>query len=114
MGEQVLPHGSVDSWLTWQTAEHLTAASLARTPPASKPNASPVPLEDARKADTSPAPPAVVKGDRSKSTFMEDEAIPEAFRAKLQDCEWLRRDDTPDAYAEIDTDFRSGYDRGHM
>ena len=36
------------------------------------------------------------KGDRGKSTFQEDESLPVAFRAKLQDY------------------FRSGYDRGHM
>ncbi|KAJ4488340.1 hypothetical protein J3R30DRAFT_3654615 [Lentinula aciculospora] len=35
-------------------------------------------------------------GDRSKSTFMEDETIPVPFRARLADY------------------FRSGYDRGHM
>lgn len=63
-----------------QTAEHLTAQSLARAPP----NANPVPLEAARAADTAP----VVKGDRSKSTFMEDAGVPELFRAKLQDCEF--------------------------
>ncbi|ORX38537.1 hypothetical protein BD324DRAFT_577661 [Kockovaella imperatae] len=74
------------------TAEHLTAASLARTPPKNAPGAKPVPLEDARAADTLPAP----KADRSKSVFMEDEGIPEIFRAKLQDY------------------LRSGYDRGHM
>ncbi|KAI9637460.1 uncharacterized protein MKK02DRAFT_23974 [Dioszegia hungarica] len=74
------------------TAEHLTAASLSRTAPASAPNANPIPLETARAADTAP----VVKGDRSKSTFMEDADVPEAFRARLQDY------------------FKSGYDRGHM
>jgi endonuclease G len=36
------------------------------------------------------------KGDREKSTFREDESLPVAFRATLQDY------------------FRSGYDRGHM
>jgi hypothetical protein len=36
------------------------------------------------------------RGDREKSTFQEDESLPVAFRAKLQDY------------------FRSGYDRGHM
>lgn len=35
-------------------------------------------------------------GDRSKSTFKEDEAIPLPFRALLKDY------------------FRSGYDRGHL
>ncbi|GFZ49525.1 Nuclease [Saitozyma sp. JCM 24511] len=77
------------------TAEHLTAASLSRTPPPSAPGVTPVPLESARKADTDPLPP-VARGDRSRSVFMEDEGIPEMFRAKLQDY------------------FRSGYDRGHM
>lgn len=67
------------------TAEHLTAASLSRTPPASAPNATPIPLETARAADTSPV---VIKGDRSKSTFMEDGDIPELFRARLQDCKF--------------------------
>jgi endonuclease G len=62
-----------------QTAEHLTAQSLSRTPPPSAPGAHPVPLETARAADT-------VKADRSKSTFMEDNEIPEVFRAKLNDC----------------------------
>ncbi|ORY35593.1 nuclease [Naematelia encephala] len=76
------------------TAEHLTAASLARTPSPSSPNTQPVPLDAARAADTTPDPP--VKADRSRSTFMEDETIPELFRAKLADY------------------FRSGYDRGHM
>ena len=65
------------------TAEHLTAASLARTPPASSSSQS-IPLADARAADTSPTPGA--RGDRTKSTFMEDEEVPEPFRAKLQDC----------------------------
>lgn len=36
------------------------------------------------------------KGDRSRSTFTEDVAVPLPFRARLQDY------------------FRSGYDRGHM
>ncbi|EIW67252.1 hypothetical protein TREMEDRAFT_69745 [Tremella mesenterica DSM 1558] len=75
------------------TAEHLTAASLAKTPPPNL-NVSPVPLETARAADTQPGP--VVKGDRSKSVFMEDVGIPEMFRAKLSDY------------------LKSGYDRGHM
>lgn len=35
-------------------------------------------------------------GDRSKSTFVEDDSVPAPFRARLQDY------------------FRSGYDRGHM
>jgi hypothetical protein len=69
-----------------QTAEHLTAASLARTPPVSNPGITPVPLETAREADTSALP---VKVDRSKSTFMEDDTIPELFRARLQDCECI-------------------------
>ncbi|WWC93795.1 hypothetical protein V866_000631 [Kwoniella sp. B9012] len=81
------------------TAEHLTATSLAKTPPPSAPNTQPVPLDQARKADTLPTAngeKVVVKGDRSKSVFMEDEGVPELFRAKLQDY------------------FKSGYDRGHM
>ncbi|KAK6330150.1 nuclease [Orbilia blumenaviensis] len=36
------------------------------------------------------------KGDRKNSVFLEDQAVPEIFRAKLKDY------------------FRSGYDRGHM
>lgn len=76
------------------TAEHLTATSLSRIPPPSAANTAPVPLESARGADTSQRP--VVKGDRSKSVFMEDEVVPDIFRAKLQDY------------------FKSGYDRGHM
>jgi endonuclease G len=43
------------------------------------PGAHPVPLEEARAADT-------VKADRTKSTFMEDADVPEMFRAKLNDC----------------------------
>jgi endonuclease G, mitochondrial len=54
-----------------QTAEHLTLKSF---PPRDDPN----------------------RGDRSKSIFKEDESIPSAFRALLDDY------------------FRSGYDRGHM
>ncbi|KAI0340674.1 hypothetical protein BDW22DRAFT_391884 [Trametopsis cervina] len=57
------------------TAEHLTLASLGKSP-----------LE----------PRAGEAGDRSKSTFIEDEDIPTQFRAKLSDY------------------LRSGYDRGHM
>jgi endonuclease G len=71
------------------TAEHLTAESLRRTPSAA--GVKPVPLDQARAADTVPE-----KVDRSKSTFQEDDSIPELFRAKLSDY------------------FRSGYDRGHM
>ena len=69
-----------------QTAEHLTTASLTRTPPPQKPDARPVPLETARAADTQPQ---ASRGDRAKSVFMEDEGIPEMFRARLQDCEYL-------------------------
>ncbi|KAL7422771.1 nuclease [Cryptotrichosporon argae] len=76
------------------TAEHLTAASLARTPAPNTP--APVPLDRARAADAGPQEPVVFKGDRSKSVFKEDDGIPEMFRAKLADY------------------FRSGYDRGHM
>ncbi|KAL1837841.1 hypothetical protein VTK73DRAFT_4533 [Phialemonium thermophilum] len=43
-----------------------------------------------------PASLAVRDGDRKHSVFLEDEAVPEKFRAKLQDY------------------FRSGYDRGHQ
>ncbi|KAE9407051.1 DNA/RNA non-specific endonuclease [Gymnopus androsaceus JB14] len=57
------------------TAEHLTLASLGKSSLVGPPDES---------------------GDRSKSNFMEDEAIPAPFRARLQDY------------------FRSGYDRGHM
>jgi endonuclease G len=81
----------------------LTAASLSRTPPASAPNANPVPLETARAADTQP----VVKGDRSKSVFMEDGDVPEFFRARLQDCKYRSK-------IGLMKDFKSGYDRGHM
>ncbi|KZT22692.1 hypothetical protein NEOLEDRAFT_1137723 [Neolentinus lepideus HHB14362 ss-1] len=59
------------------TAEHLTLAKLGKSlldPPSS----------------------ASETGDRSNSTFTEDESIPAMFRAKLKDY------------------FRSGYDRGHM
>ncbi|KZV62624.1 hypothetical protein PENSPDRAFT_591140 [Peniophora sp. CONT] len=58
------------------TAEHLTLASLGKSP-----------LEPI---------PGGESGDRQKSQFAEDEAIPVPFRARLQDY------------------FRSGYDRGHM
>ncbi|KAL0071649.1 nuclease [Marasmius tenuissimus] len=59
------------------TAEHLTLASLGKS------------------AMVAPTPPDEA-GDRTKSTFMEDQSIPVPFRARLQDY------------------FRSGYDRGHM
>ncbi|KAH8102897.1 hypothetical protein BXZ70DRAFT_1057286 [Cristinia sonorae] len=59
------------------TAEHLTLASLGKSTVAEPPSNG-------------------EKGDRSRSTFSEDESIPVPFRAKLQDY------------------FRSGYDRGHM
>lgn len=39
---------------------------------------------------------SISEGDRKKSTFVEDEAIPEKFRGKLKDY------------------FRSGFDRGHQ
>ncbi|KAK0197464.1 hypothetical protein F5146DRAFT_918534 [Armillaria mellea] len=58
------------------TAEHLTLASLGKSTLA--------PSESSE------------SGDRSKSTFIEDESIPIPFRARLQDY------------------FKSGYDRGHM
>lgn len=59
-----------------QTAEHLTLASLGKSTiaPASEDEA----------------------GDRTRSSFTEDESLPGMFRAKLQDY------------------FKSGYDRGHM
>ena len=59
-----------------QTAEHLTLASLGKSPLGPTPGGE--------------------SGDRQKSQFVEDEAIPVPFRARLQDY------------------FRSGYDRGHM
>lgn len=43
-----------------------------------------------------PASLAMKDGDRKHSAFLEDEAVPEKFRAKLKDY------------------FRSGYDRGHQ
>ncbi|KAI2639765.1 hypothetical protein GGS26DRAFT_541543 [Hypomontagnella submonticulosa] len=43
-----------------------------------------------------PASLAIRDGDRKHSTFVEDEAVPEKFRARLKDY------------------FRSGYDRGHQ
>ncbi|KAI5124061.1 hypothetical protein M0805_003888 [Coniferiporia weirii] len=65
------------------TAEHLTLSSLGRS---------------VIEASTSGASSArsEEKGDRSRSAFAEDEAVPLPFRARLQDY------------------FRSGYDRGHM
>ena len=76
----VLPSADQDIFLSLspQTAEHLTLASLGKSP-----------VEDPTTGDGT-------KGDREKSTFQEDESLPVAFRAKLQDY------------------FRSGYDRGHM
>ncbi|KIO31094.1 hypothetical protein M407DRAFT_221624 [Tulasnella calospora MUT 4182] len=59
------------------TAEHLTLSSLGKSRAG---------------GSNSDAP----KGDRGKSDFVEDPAIPTPFRARLQDY------------------FRSGYDRGHM
>ncbi|EJD02115.1 uncharacterized protein FOMMEDRAFT_86914 [Fomitiporia mediterranea MF3/22] len=61
------------------TAEHLTLSSLGRSM-----------LEQINSDEKGD------KGDRSRSTFTEDVAIPLQFRARLQDY------------------FRSGYDRGHM
>jgi DNA/RNA endonuclease G (NUC1) len=60
-----------------QTAEHLTLAALG-------------------KSKVEPPPESSESGDRQKSVFREDEAIPLPFRGRLQDY------------------FRSGYDRGHM
>ncbi|KAI0316791.1 hypothetical protein OF83DRAFT_1059763 [Amylostereum chailletii] len=59
------------------TAEHLTLSSLG-------------------KSARTPTPSGSETGDRQKSTFQEDDSLPVAFRARLQDY------------------FRSGYDRGHM
>ncbi|KAH9951504.1 hypothetical protein B0H21DRAFT_818535 [Amylocystis lapponica] len=59
------------------TAEHLTLASLGKSAAGS-------------------LSPASEPGNRSQSSFSEDDSIPSQFRAKLQDY------------------FRSGYDRGHM
>ncbi|PFH46115.1 hypothetical protein AMATHDRAFT_70601 [Amanita thiersii Skay4041] len=59
------------------TAEHLTSASLGRS------------------SLSGPMDPSET-GDRSRSNFIEDHAVPSMFRARLQDY------------------FRSGYDRGHM
>ncbi|KAH9966494.1 DNA/RNA non-specific endonuclease [Russula dissimulans] len=61
------------------TVEHLTMASLGKSG-----------VDDPTARENSE------RGDRGKSVFTEDEALPEPFRAKLQDY------------------FRSGYDRGHM
>ena len=52
--------------------------------------------EHLNKASLTPPPGTSNSGDRSKSAFVEDESLPEMFRAKLKDY------------------FRSGYDRGHM
>lgn len=60
----------------FQTAEHLTLASLG-------------------KSGVAPASDGGA-GDRTRSTFTEDDSLPTPFRAKLQDY------------------FKSGYDRGHM
>jgi endonuclease G len=51
-----------------QTAEHLTLASLGKSP-----------VEDPTPGNNGE------KGDRGKSTFHEDESLPVEFRAKLQD-----------------------------
>ncbi|OBZ75205.1 Nuclease 1, mitochondrial [Grifola frondosa] len=59
------------------TAEHLSLASLGKSV-----------LDAPRNSNET--------GDRSQSTFTEDQSIPALFRSKLQDY------------------FRSGYDRGHM
>ncbi|KAG8217222.1 hypothetical protein J3R82DRAFT_5308 [Butyriboletus roseoflavus] len=58
------------------TAEHLTLASLGKSAVASASDEG--------------------VGDRTRSTFTEDDSLPTVFRAKLQDY------------------FKSGYDRGHM
>lgn len=84
-----------------QTAEHLTAASLRRSPtptaplPPSAAGAPNSAYAEAliRQQEERQQVPAV---DRANSTFKEDVEVPDKFRAKLQDY------------------FRSGYDRGHM
>jgi endonuclease G len=95
-----------------QTAEHLTPTSLNRQP---------IPNSDPRTAGTSQAviiPEKSNKGDRSKSTFMEDAEVPPMFRGLLKDCmyghgpSWLRTQLISSSVMRIDAG--SGYDRGHM
>ena len=79
MGTHVIPFTHVYTLIdTYEskTAEHLTLASLGKSN-----------VEQSIANDA---------GDRSKSAFIEDEAIPPQFRSKLSDY------------------LRSGYDRGHM
>ena len=79
MGTHVIPFPQVYTFThayESKTAEHLTLTSLGKS-----------------KVEQSVANDA---GDRSKSAFIEDEAIPPQFRSKLSDY------------------LRSGYDRGHM
>ena len=116
---------SLICYMIVQTAQHLTAQNLRRTPsnepPAlPAPGAPPTPPSPGRPTNASPPlpvpaagqdPPAVITtptavspvsqpaksgGDRLRSTFKEDQGIVEQFRAKLAD------------YVD------SGYDRGHM
>ena len=61
-----------------KTAEHLTLSSLGKSALASGGSQDPE------------------RGDRGRSVFTEDVAVPMLFRARLQDY------------------FKSGYDRGHM
>jgi hypothetical protein len=78
-----------------QTAEHLTLASLGKSPAAARA------LPGAGASSSSPTGPALItqptaavtvdsgkasKGDRGKSQFAEDEDVPAAFRAQLKDC----------------------------
>jgi hypothetical protein len=79
-----------------QTAEHLTLASLGKSPVA--PSTSPRPLPGAGALQTGPAliaqpagsvavdPGKPGKGDRGKSQFSEDQDVPALFRAQLKDC----------------------------
>lgn len=69
-------NSNTDLYHYLQTAEHLTLATLGRA--------------------VKEIPTTNDSGDRSKSTFKEDEDLPTVFRATLSDY------------------FRSGYDRGHM
>lgn len=61
-----------------QTAEHLTAENLGKTP---------VPAASSVAATTLP-PQTKEKGDRSRSQFIEDPDVPAMFRAQLKDCEY--------------------------
>jgi hypothetical protein len=63
-----------------QTAEHLTPTSLNRQPTK---DVEPAFVGTSRAVQAQDNP---VKGDRSKSTFMEDGEVPVQFRALLKDC----------------------------